>query len=204
MCSEYRERRRRTLEVASKALETVLHMNGADAVRSAMRSHKLGMAASVGFDDEAVANQKAEELAGFIREQGYALGCTVVHRNSWSTTVVAIKWLISEERSKATHRLHWSGTNLHAADLPPSRHRAAGITVLLRAGDDHSRLAAGRYIPGGLSRTCRPCDQSPGGGSDTNRPDVSNVCAPVLRSIAVAAPRTLLPPSFSSTSAVPF
>lgn len=67
-------------EVAVAALEKVFGMTGAEAIRTAKVADQFGRAACAGFDQQELAQAKAEELATFARIHGHSLTCTVEQR----------------------------------------------------------------------------------------------------------------------------
>lgn len=66
------------LDFVVSSLEQVFGLTGAEAIRIARAVHREGWAGCAGFETEAAAQEKADELLALARAGGFPLSCTVV------------------------------------------------------------------------------------------------------------------------------
>jgi ATP-dependent Clp protease adaptor protein ClpS len=68
------------MEFVVTALEQLFGLTGAEAIMIMLTVHRDGSAVCAGFDTEAVAQAKADELTALARASGFPLSCRVVAR----------------------------------------------------------------------------------------------------------------------------
>jgi ATP-dependent Clp protease adaptor protein ClpS len=66
------------LDFVVSSLEQVFGLTGAEAIRIARAAHRDGWAGCAGFETEAAAQEKADQLLALARAAGFPLSCTVV------------------------------------------------------------------------------------------------------------------------------